>query len=93
MIAASLPALAGAVTGKIVIDGVEYDASVVRGNRHRTLPCFQRIRVQAAVDVFYQQPAARCEARLIGDANLLDRIDTQVQGDEDELVIDVNRSL
>jgi len=87
-------ALSGAVTGKIVIDGMEYGDSVVRGNhqraeQRRTLPCFERIRLLAAVDVSYQ-PADRCQVRLTGDSNLLDLIVTDVRGDT--LVIDARRS-
>ncbi len=93
----SMPGLAAAqaYTGKIVIDGVEYGSEVVRGNHRRaeetrSLPCFERIIVEAGVDLSYR-PADRCQARLSGDSNLLGLILTEVGGNR--LRIGVSRSI
>ncbi|MCX8049468.1 MAG: DUF2807 domain-containing protein [Methylohalobius sp.] len=87
---------AQAYTGKVVIDGVEYGGdSVVRGNHRRaeetrSLSCFDRITVEAGVDVIYR-PGNRCQAKLSGDSNLLGLISTEVGGDR--LHIGVSRSI
>lgn len=88
-------AAAQAYTGKIVIDGVEYGDSVVRGNHRRaeetrSLPCFTKITVEAGIDLSYR-PGDRCQARLVGDSNLLGLILTEVSGAH--LRIEVSRSL
>ncbi|GAB4362140.1 MAG: hypothetical protein Kow0060_18190 [Methylohalobius crimeensis] len=89
-------AAAEAVTGKIVIDGVEYgNQDLVRGNHRRTeetreLPCFERIAVEAGIDVVYR-PGKPCQARLEADSNLLDLVQTRVLGDQ--LRIEVKRSI
>lgn len=93
-----VPTLAAsqAYTGKIVIDGMEYGGGeVVRGNHRRaeetrSLPCFEKITVEAGVEVSYR-PGERCQARLAGDSNLLGLILTEVGGGR--LHIGVSRSL
>jgi hypothetical protein len=93
-----VPALAAAqaYTGKIVIDGVEYGGSeVVRGNHRRAeetraLPCFEEITVEAGVELSYR-PGDHCQARLIGDSNLLGLILTEVSSRR--LRIGVSRSI